>query len=98
MGYQVSYEEIGVNAKRMHQKTKRKIFAGIGLLLFVLVMLSNFLEIDWVQRFLFPGDRELLGNALEAMVQMLQDGEDISTAISAFCRDVIGFADGTVLY
>lgn len=46
-----------------------------------------------VRDFLIPGDKEVTRAALADMVQDIQNGEDISEAITAFCRDIITHAE-----
>ncbi len=98
MAYQVCYDEMKVYIKGMRPDRKRKIFAGICLVLVILFFLGNLWEVQQIQRFIFPGDREALDGALETLVQMLRDGEEISVALSGFCREVIGVADETVFH
>lgn len=83
MGYRIVY---GKKKTRFHSLSKRSkilIIAIVGCILLMAVSYFGGAEVY------LPGDREVTGVALENMVDSLQDGEKLSDAITAFCREII---------
>ena len=90
MSYAVEYH-FGVTAIKPivdHSKSRRSIPVRILCLLLILtIFLSAFLICR--TDFLVPGDKEVTKAAFRSLLQTVEDGTDIQSAVTAFCKEVI---------
>ena len=94
MGYSIEYSLEGSNITSSKKKKYRvfKIMSGGLLLAFILLLLFWPAARSVVREALIPGDSDVTIAAAECLIQELEQGNSISEALSAFCREVI--ADG----
>lgn len=87
MAYQIKYP-----SKRKYPGRNRfrnfswKRWAAIGVAVAVLVGTLWFLGDNG---YLFSGNREVTGRALDNMIQQVGEGQSIGQAFAAFCREII---------
>jgi len=94
MAYCIQYNQ-GIAKRTQIRDTvdvrKGRVKMVFLLLLIVFLFVSAYM--GWSADFLIPGNREITKAAFAEMVQDVEDGESIKTAIAEFCREVISGAD-----
>ena len=86
MSYKIVY---GSQMHRVPIKGKGSPMA-VGIAVFLILVL--YLAAGAGERFrelLLPGDAAVTGAALQNMVENLKDGEDLSDAVTAFCKEIV---------
>lgn len=93
MSYHIQY---GKTTKKerialMRNSSKPAVIKGtvIGCVLLAVVLLGRTGCLD----FLIPGDKAVTKQAFHTMLEDVQEGEDIKTAITAFCVEILEGAD-----
>ena len=94
MGYRVVYGKTleKTQFKDKKQQTTKQIavwavalFAAIGIC-----------WIGWshpdIRHYLLPGDPEITGEALDQLIDNIKDGDSLSDAVTAFCKEIIDSA------
>ena len=76
-------EKAGRSGKRL------KVFVVIAIILATLY----FAKSESVQEILIPGNTQVTKQALSELTDDLREGEDVKSAITAFCREIIDHAD-----
>ncbi len=91
MGYKVLYPQVGKRrysgCRKMSNKTQLAVFITICFVL-MLAIIHWGVGLSW----LLPGDPEVTGDALQAMIDSLRDGEALGDAVVTFCREVVAGA------
>ena len=94
MGYRLEYGSTIVK-KPVHESAFTQKGAGpfkwiaVGCILLSLTILGKTGCLD----FLIPGDKEVTKQAFSAIVADVRDGEDVKTAITAFCMEILNGAE-----
>lgn len=93
MGYRIQYGQTVIKESLYETTLKKKPTAPIkwiaaGCILLALTLLGRTGGLD----FLIPGNKEITKQAFSSMVDEVRDGEDIKTAITAFCVEILNGA------
>lgn len=86
MGYKITYGS-GLKKQPVHSKKNSKLLILIVFALALVLRLSGLGE--RFGEFLLPGDPQVTADALQAMVQQLQEGEPLGDVFTAFCGEII---------
>ena len=91
MGYQIRYGDTQASSGGQRPRLSRIIGLSLSfLLVFVLLSWSFWPEGRAVLRdVLVPGDPDVTLHGLETLARELREGESLSDAVTAFCREVI---------
>ena len=94
MGYRLEYGSTVVKIPLCEAKSTQKSSAPVrwiaaGCILLALTLLGKAGCLD----FLIPGDKEITKQAFSSMVDDVGNGEDIKTAITAFCMEILSGAE-----
>ena len=93
MGYYIQYGKKTTMerlASRQHSKKTVTLKAGIAAgLLAIAILLGQLGILD----FLIPGDKEITKDAFNTMLNDVKEGENLKTAITAFCENILDNAD-----
>lgn len=94
MGYRIQYGQTVVKESIYETTPKKKSAIPIkwiaaGCILLVLTLLGRSGRLD----FLIPGDKEITKQAFSSMIDEVREGEDIKTAITAFCVEILNGAE-----
>lgn len=99
MGYQISYEKEQIKKSvKQEKKEQMKIHPrwrkNTCLLLLVLLtcccLVTQFR--NWIVQLLLPGDGYVTAQALEDMLDAVEQGGSFREAMSTFCKEIIGGA------
>lgn len=94
MGYCIQYTQgIALKTELQESKHTRKGRIQICILLMVIVFFLVAASMGMTAEFLIPGDREVTKAAFIELVQDVENGENVKTAITTFCKEVISGAD-----
>ena len=89
MAYQIQYGKASPQERiaimRYSKKTMRLKWVVAVVAIFATTLLARFGLLD----FLIPGDREVTRNAFNTMVDDVQNGESVRTALTAFCEEIL---------
>ena len=86
MPYKIQYNSVGPIISKGKFKKKWFFLGVIGLT--VIAFTSNFWGYPWLEKIILPNGNSII-ESLEVAVSQLQEGNTISDAVTAFCRDVI---------
>ena len=91
MGYEIRYSPQVQHSGQRRSSFSRVWFLSAGFFLtFALVMPYLWPEgAEFLRRMIFPGDQQILGQAVEAMMAALNEGEGFATGLVVFCEQVI---------
>ena len=94
MGYRIRYGQTAVKeviAQTQLQKEKKLSLKWIAV---VCVMIAiTILGKTGCLDFLIPGDKEVTRQAFSSMVENVREGENVKTAITAFCMEILNNAE-----
>lgn len=95
MGYRIDYGSFKPAKSKKKINIPRVIAMTTGFLAAFFLATGLFWESgrQKLQRFLLPGDPDVTGQALETMISQIKDGEPLSDAVTAFCKEVIDGAE-----
>lgn len=91
MGYRIQYGETVKKEVLTETTRNRKPLIGViaGLIIccvFTFIISKN---ADKLADFILPGNREVTKNAISAFTEDLREGESVSNAFAAFCKEII---------
>lgn len=94
MGYRLEYGatvvKIPTQESTFNRKNARSVkWIAAGCILLSLTILGKIGCLD----FLIPGDKEVTKQAFSAMVDNVREGEDVKTAVTAFCMEILNRAE-----
>lgn len=94
MGYRIQYGQTIIKVPLCETSCKRKAtipmkWIAAGCILLALMLLGRAGCLD----FLIPGDTEITKHAFSSMVEEVREGEDVKTAITAFCVEILNGAE-----
>ncbi len=94
MSYRIDYTgAAGIRKPLRSPKPRGALAAGIGVVTMVAGAIAlRHTELRWVKRFLLPGDPALTAAALENAVESIRQGQGLSEAVAAFCREIVAHA------
>ena len=93
MAYQIQYgrptkkERIARVRNSKAKKSAIYIILGVSALTVALLGKAGFMD------FLIPGDQKVTKHAFYSMINQVQQGEHITSAITAFCEEILINAD-----
>lgn len=90
MGYRIRYGQTAVKeviAQKQLQKEKKMSLKWIAVacVMTAITILGKTGCLD----FLIPGDKEVTRQAFSSMVENVREGENVKTAITAFCMEIL---------
>ena len=93
MGYRIQYGKTTKFENTASPLVVKKVAVvktavAVGILMLI-VLLGNFGFLD----FLIPGDKEVTKEAFCAMLEDVREGDDVKTAITTFCAEILDNAD-----
>ncbi len=89
MGYKVLYPQVGKRKYRKFRKPPPKVLITSSIVIFMVLILTFWHGgLSW----LLPGDPVVTENALQEMIDSLQNGETLGQAVVTFCREVVAGA------
>ena len=94
MGYYICYDIKGARKKKRyfkHIKKKHMVYCLCFCVCFGLLMVSDVRQ--WLWDILCPGDPAVTEAALTQMVLDIKSGNSVSDAITAFCVDILSYAN-----
>ena len=94
MGYRIQYQP-ELNNKyliKSKRKTDKQILLYISILSCLAILLTVPVCRHWLWEFLIPGDAQLTSAAFSEMLNLLKSGEDLSDAVTAFCKEILVYA------
>ncbi len=88
MGYRITYEQstIKTTLPRVHRTVNLKKWIWSAAICIVLVAICTSSK---VRSFLLPGDPEITEKALITLADDLKEGDSLSDAVTAFCREIL---------
>ena len=90
MSYRIVYSS---QIQKMPIKRKGSPWvAGIAVFLILALCLTAGSG-EWLQDLLLPGDAAVTGAALQNMVEDLKNGENLTDAVTAFCKEILDNAE-----
>lgn len=97
MGYRITYEGTGgVRTKTFYQPKRLPWLIGASLILFLLLTYSFWPQgKEQLRKIVIPGDPDVTQQAVSELIVDLQNGEDFSDSVTAFCREIIRHGKNT---
>lgn len=89
MGYSVQYPSGSANKYPQVFKRENKGHIVIGCIVIMLLVVAVVCCLPAARSAVLPGDPVVTENALEAMINRLEDGQGIKACFTEFCREVI---------
>lgn len=94
MGYRIQYSQTLIREPLYEPISKKKSAApfrwiAAGCILLALTLLGRVGCLD----FLIPGDKTVTKQAFSSMVNEVREGEDLKTAITTFCMEILNSAE-----
>lgn len=89
MGYRIVYEGPDGNSPKKDRGRLAGYTAGFLLLFFLLTQIFWPAGADKMRKILLPWDPDVTAEAFSCLVTDLNQGEDLSEAVTAFCREII---------
>ena len=86
MGYRITYET-GVHKTELLLPTRKRTKLGYIALACVLIIALALGHKYW--QVLLPGDPKVTERALHELASDLREGESVSDAVTAFCREIL---------
>ena len=94
MAYRIEYDTSVPCRQRCCGKPKVTLLAaGFFLLFLLLVNLFWPAGGDLLREILLPGDPAVTAEAVDSLIENLEDGETVSDSVAAFCREIIDNAE-----
>ena len=94
MGYRIHYGHMLIKEEIRQREEKRKTRLPAKLIVACsIVLVITILGKTGCLDFLIPGDKEVTKQAFSAMVENVRDGEDVKSAITAFCVEILDHAE-----
>lgn len=97
MGYRITYEGTGgVRTKTFYQPRRLPLLIGAFLTLFLLLTCAFWpAGKEQLRQIIIPGDPDITQQAVSELVTDLQNGEDFTDSVTAFCREIIRHGKNT---
>ena len=93
MGYNIQYGTTSISTRikraRGTKKMRKLEYLIIGCALLLTILLGRFGLLD----FLIPGDKNVTKAAFSDMIQDVQRGESVKSAVTAFCNEILNSAN-----
>lgn len=94
MAYQISYGQTMVKNNFREKRTKKNSKLALCIIVFSIIFALLYAAgIENVKKFLTPGDRDVTETALATFVEVLKEGEGVSSAFKSFCEEIIHGAE-----
>ena len=94
MAYRIDYDKTGTRKRIEPAKSRIAVYTAAFFLLFLLLV--NLFWPDgtgFLRQSLIPGDPDVTAAAVDSLIDDLKDGQQVSDAITAFCRELISNAE-----
>lgn len=93
MGYRIQYGKITRMERVASPQASKKAAVVKTVIVVGVLVIAAFLGRLGFLDFLIPGDKEVTKEAFHAMLEDVREGEDVKTAITAFCAEILENAD-----
>ena len=93
MAYNIQYGRPSAKERRalLEHSSKVKVIklSVVSAMILTFALLAKFGKLD----FMIPGDNDVTKKAYHTMIDRVENGDDIKTAVTAFCEEVLTNAD-----
>ena len=93
MAYQIQYGKSTMKERIAILRSSKNIKLYKWSIIIAAVLIFSLLGHFGVLDFLIPGDHEVTKEAFNTLVEDVRDGERVSTAITAFCEEILSGAE-----